>query len=63
MSSSSGLWLAAEGLMKALLELPCGFAPLPWEPGAQGSSLDPSRRCKKLRGAMGEAGFNSTGGL
>lgn len=49
--------------MKALLELPCGFAPLPWEPGAQGSSLDPSRRCKKLRGAMGEAGFNSTGGL
>lgn len=34
-SSSCGLWLAATGLVKAPLEFPCRFAPLPWEPATR----------------------------
>lgn len=55
--------------MKALLEPPCGFAPLPWEPGAQGSSLDPSQRCKNCMGrwerlgSIALGGFNAKSGL
>lgn len=35
-----GLWLAAMGLMEALLEPLSCLVPLPWKLGTQGHSLD-----------------------